>query len=173
MTWTPNSPVSWEATSKWDDKFIPQATQLTMLGLTELEISKVWGIELVTLHKWKNNKPGFYEALQMGRQQALGEVAQALFKSALGYEYEEDAVSSFEGQVTITRVRKYAKPNPWACAKILAIKDRANWSEVQRSETVHTNINIAKLDLSSMSAEELALFENIQKKQLTEHVGNS
>ena len=163
----------WETISKWDDKYLLQATQLTFLGLSEQQIANVWGIELVTLAKWKNNKPGLYEALQQGRIPYLGEVADALHKAAVGYEYEEDAITSYNGEVTVTRVKKYAKPNPWACAKILAIKDRANWSEVQRTESIHTNINIAKLDLSLMNPEQLALIESIQKKGLTENVGNS
>jgi hypothetical protein len=165
--------MGWEEHSKWDDKFIQQATQLAMLGHSDTEIAKVWGVELVTLAKWKNNKPGLYEALCMGRAQALGEVAQSLFKAALGYEYYEETAVAYQGDVQIVKLKKYAKPNPWACAKILTIRDRANWTDVQRTESIHTNINIAKLDLSSMSTEQIALLESIQKKQLTENVGNS
>jgi hypothetical protein len=164
--------MDWETTSKWDDRFIQQATQLAMLGLDDRQIAAVWGIELVTLGKWKNSKPGLYEALQQGRQQALGMVAQSLFKAAIGYEYDDVAVTSYQGEVTITPIKKYKGPNPWAAAKILAIKD-TSWREVQKSESVHTNINIAKLDLSAASVEELALIESIHKKQLTENVGNS
>ena len=165
--------MNWENTSKWDDKFMQQATQLAKLGLTDDQIASVWGVEHVTLDKWKNNKPGLYDALQQGRIQSLGEVADALFKSAVGYYYEEDAITSYQGEVTVTRVKKYAKPNTWAAAKILAIRDRLNWSEVQRTESIHTNINIAKLDLSSMSPEILQAIENEQKKQLTENAGNN
>jgi hypothetical protein len=100
-------------------------------------------------------------------------VAESLFKAAIGYVYEEDAITSYQGEVTVTRVKKYKGPNPWAAAKILSVKDRANWSEVQRTESVHTNINIAKLDLTAMTPEQLELLESIQKKQLTENVGHS
>ena len=165
--------MDWEERSKWDEKYLLQATQLTFLGLSEQQIADVWGITIGTLAKWKNSHPGFYEALNNGRIPYLGEVADAMHKAAVGYEYEEDAISNYQGQVIVTRIKKYAKPNPWAAAKILAIKDRTNWSEVQRSESIHTNINIAKLDLSSMNPEQLALLESIQKKQLVENVGNS
>jgi len=165
--------MGWEATAKWDDKFILQATQLALLGHSDVEIAKVWGISAECLGKWKNDKPGFYEALQQGRVPAQGEVAASLFKAALGYEYEEDAVTSYQGKVTITRVKKYKGPNPWACAKILAVKDRLNWSEVQRSESIHTNINIAKLDLTGMDPGILTAIENAHKKQLVENVGDS
>ena len=163
----------WETISKWDDKYLQQVKELAMLGLTDVQIATVWGITVDCLAKWKNNKPGFYEALQQGRIPSLGEVAASLFKAANGFEYEEDAITSYQGEVTVTRIKKYKAPNPWACAKILAIKDRTNWSEVQRSESIHTNINIAKLDLSSMTTEQISLLESIQKKQLTENVGNS
>lgn len=165
--------ADWEFISMWDDKFIQQATQLAMLGHSDPEIAKVWGVTLDCFAKWKNNKPGLYEALCQGRAEALGEVAASLFKAAIGFEYEEDAITSYQGEVTVTRVKKYKGPNPWACAKILAVKDRLNWSEVQRSESIHTNINIAKLDLSTMSPEILQAIENQQKKELTENAGNN
>ena len=164
--------TEWEVRSKWNDLYMLQATKLTFLGLSEQQIADLWGIALVTLAKWKNTKPGFYEALNNGKQGALSEVAISLYKAAVGYEYDDVAVTSYQGEVTITPIKKYKGPNPWAAAKILALKDPA-WREVQKTESIHTNINIAKLDLTAMSSEELALFESIQKKQLTEHVGNS
>jgi len=162
----------WEVRSKWDDKYMRQATQLTFLGLSEQAIADVWGVALVTLHKWKNIKPGFYEALQQGRIPYLAEVADAMHRAAVGYYYTEQTAVNYKGEVKIVDIQRYAKPNPWAAAKILAIKD-TSWREVQKSESIHTNINIAKLDLSSMNPEQLALLESIQKKQLTENVGNS
>jgi hypothetical protein len=164
--------AQWESRAKWDDKFIQQATQLTFLGLSEQQIADVWGIALVTLHKWKNNKPGFYEALQRGRIPYLAEVADAMHRAAVGYYYTEQTAVNYKGEVKIVDIQRYAKPNPWAAAKILALKD-PTWREVQKTESVHTNINIAKLDLSSMSTEQIALLESIQKKQLTDNVGNS
>jgi hypothetical protein len=165
--------LNWETTSKWNEVFMLQATQLAKLGLTDAQIAVVWGISLDTLDVWKNNKQGLYYALQQGRTIALGEVVEGLFRAAVGYEYEEDAITSYQGEITVTRVKKYKGPNPWAAAKILAVRDRSNWSEVQRTESIHTNINIAKLDLSTMSPEMLKAIENEQKKQLTENVGNS
>lgn len=164
-------PLDWETTSKWDDKFIQQAKELAFLGHSDAEIAKVWGIELVTLAKWKNIKPGFYESLNAGRHEALGQVAISMHKAAIGYYYDDVAVTSYLGVVTVTPIKKYKGPNPWACAKILAVKDRANWSEVQRSESIHTNINIAKVDFSMMNSEILQAIENQQKKELTEHAG--
>ena len=163
---------NWEERSKWDDKYMLQATRLTFLGLSEQAIADIWGIALVTLHKWKNNKPGFYEALQNGRIPYLAEVADAMRKAAVGYYYKEETAVNYKGEVKIVEVMKYAKPNPWAAAKILALKD-PSWREVQKTESIHTNINIAKLDLTSMNPEQLSLLESIQKKQLTENVGNS
>lgn len=165
--------MDWEVASKWKDVYLLQATQLTKLGLTDTQICKVWDISVETLNVWKNKHEGLYDALQKGKMQANGEVAEALFKAAIGYEYEEDAITSYQGEVTVTRVKKYKGPNPWACARILEIKDRPNWSVIQKSESIHTNINIAKFDVSSLTPEQLELLESIQKKQLTENVGNS
>jgi hypothetical protein len=165
--------MGWKETSKWDDKYIQQATQLAKLGLSDVQIATVWGVTPDCLTKWKNNKPGFYEALQQGRIMSLGEVAESIFKIANGFYYEEETAVGYQGKVEIVTLKKYAKPNAYACVKILAVKDKEHWSEVQRSESVHTNINIAKLDLTSMTPEQLALIESIHKTQLTENVGNS
>jgi hypothetical protein len=165
--------MSWELTAKWKPEYVEQGHQLAKLGLSDAQICKVWGISDSTIDHWKHSREGFFEALYSGRTIALGQVADSLFRAAVGYEYEEDAITAYKGEVVVTRVRKYKGPNPWAAAKILAIKDRLNWSEVQRSEHLTTNINIAKLDLTQLTPEQLKLLETIQTKQLTENAGHN
>jgi transposase len=160
--------MGWQVVAKWRDDFIQQVHKLAQLGLNDAEIAHVFDVDINTLSSWKNKYPEFYDQLEAGRQLKLAEVASATFKAAIGYEYEETvtAVSEKFG-TTITTYKKHRAPNMYAAKFILAARVRDKWTE--RSETVHTNINIAKLDLTQLSPEQLKLLETIQTKQLTEH----
>jgi len=160
--------MGWQVTAKWRDENIEIVHRLALLGQTDAEIAMVFGVEPVTLSTWKNKYPEFYEALEKGRQLKLAEVAAATFKSAIGYDYEETIYTESEkfGKTT-TVYKKHRAPNMYAAKFILAARARDKWTE--KSETIHTNINIAKLDLTQLSPEQLKLLESIQTKQLTEN----
>jgi len=164
--------MAWENVAKWRDEFVQQAHKLAKLGHTDEQIADVFCVSVDTLNSWKNTREGFYEALSNGRTLALGEVANAMFRSAIGFEYTESIEKiTAAGEIVTETYKKYAKPNPYAGKFILASRQRDKWTE--KSESVHTNINIAKLDFSSLSPAILQAIEAEQKKQLTEHAGNN
>jgi hypothetical protein len=164
--------MGWETTAKWRDEFVQQAHKLAKLGHTDEQIAEVFGVAISTLNDWKNDREGFYDALSSGRTLAIGEVANSMFKSAIGFEYEETIEEVMpDGKSKTVVYKKYAKPNPYAGKFILASRQRDKWSE--RSESIHTNINIAKLDISSLSPELLQVIEREQRKQLTENAGHN
>jgi transposase len=122
------------AKSKW-----PQVKDKLILvqkwardGLTEEQIAKNLGIGKNTMNNYKNEHEDFRAALKKGKEVAVTEVENALFKRALGYEYEEVKtymkVESDGKEVTYTeRTVKHEPPNVAACIIILKNKDKENW----------------------------------------------
>jgi hypothetical protein len=164
--------MAWETIAKWRDEFVQQAFNMAQLGLTDEQIAKVFNVAIDTLNGWKNEHEGFYESLANGRTLIVSQAAGAMFKSAIGFEYEETIETvQPDGKITTVTYKKYAKPNPYAGKFILSCRQRDIWSE--RSESIHTNINIAKLDISSLSPELLQVIEREQRKQLTENAGHN
>ncbi len=74
----------------------PRAHQLALLGLTDLEIAFQFGIDEVTINRWKTEYPEFRKALQEGKTPADGRVAASMFRRAIGY--DQPAVKIFMPQ---------------------------------------------------------------------------
>ena len=160
------------AHSAWDSDRPRQAYELCLLGQTDQQMADVMGISVKTIEYWKSTKPEFADACRRGKTSADARVAEALFRKAVGYTKEEEVVSVYKGEVTKTTIMKYYPPDAWACMKWLGLRQRENWTDVQRTETTQTNINVQKLDLSGIPTDELMLLRKIGLRQAINEPGN-
>ena len=94
-------------------------------GLTDEQIANNMGITAKTLYEWKNKYSEICDALKRGKEVIDIQVENALLKSALGYQYEEETATK-EGIVTLIKV---AHPN--TTAQIFWLKNRkpAEWRD--------------------------------------------
>jgi len=111
-------------------------------GLTDAEMMKLLGISHQSFYKYKDEYSEFADALKVGKSFADDLVEQALYKSALGYYYEEETVTN-KGEVV--SVRKYSKPSN--TAQIFWLKNRRKdvWrdkQDIEHSGTVDFEINL-------------------------------
>ena len=100
-------------------------------GLTNEQIAHNIGINPDTLYTWIKRFPDVSESLKRGKEVVDRQVENALFKSAIGYMYEEETVTN-AGDVVTTR--KYAKPN--TTAQIFWLKNRKPeaWRDKQEQD---------------------------------------
>lgn len=122
--------------SKW-----PQVQENLMLiekwtrdGLTEEQVSTNLGISVATLNVFKKKYPELAKVLKKGREIAITEIENALFKRALGFSYEETKISirQVDGRdVKFTeKTTKYQPPDVAACSLLLKNKAREyGWSD--------------------------------------------
>lgn len=89
------------------------------IGLTDEQIAKNCGIATGTLYEWKKKYPEIAEALKKGKAWADTEVENALFRRAIGYDYDEVTT---ENGVETKRVRKHVVPD--VTAQIYWLKNR-------------------------------------------------
>jgi hypothetical protein len=149
---------------KWNDRYFDLVYRLAMLGATERVMAMSCGVSVATIAKWKRENPEFNLAIMKGTTEEDMNLVEVLHRAAKGYEREEEVVTNYKGEITVTKVKKYYKPDTWALLKILALKERAMWSETQRID-ITNNINITKLDLSGYTTEELAMIDKLALKQ--------
>lgn len=116
-------------------------------GLTDEQIAHNIGIRRETLYDWIKKHPNISNALKKGKEVADFEVENAMFKSALGYEFEEVKTyieDSGNGQKKrIEKTKKHVAPN--VTAQIFWLKNRksAEWRDKQNIE--HSgNIDVGK-----------------------------
>ena len=116
-------------------------------GLTDEQIAHNIGIRRETLYDWINKHPNISNALKKGKEVADFEVENAMFKSALGYEFEEVKTyiedSGNGKKKRIEKTKKHIAPN--VTAQIFWLKNRksAEWRDKQNVE--HSgNIDVGK-----------------------------
>lgn len=151
-------------------ELLEEVKRLAMLGISEEDMAFALGITYGKFQTWKKNEH-FARYLHDGKTHADAKVAEAFYKRAIGYEYDEVWEGEEKGMPFIKRMKKHMPPDPWTCARWLTVKRRNDWSEIQRTEIINTNINVARLDLSGISDEELMLLKSIQQKQLGNAAG--
>ena len=97
-------------------------------GLSHEQIARNLGVAESTFYEYKKQYPELSEALKRGAEDAILEVENALFKSACGFYYDEEALTK-SGQVV--EVTKYSKPNVSAITFFLKNKRPEQWKEKQ------------------------------------------
>lgn len=108
-------------------------------GLIDEQIAKNMGVAYSTFKEWKKKYSDFSDALKQGKEVVDRQVENALFKNAVGFMYEEEAVTNAGEVVT---VKKYSKPN--ITAQIFWLKNRKmkEWRDKQEVEQINHNIEI-------------------------------
>ncbi len=90
------------------------------LGATNKEIADVLGVNVSTLHRWKNEHSDLNEALRTGARQLVLEIKASLLKQALGYKETESKIIRKNGVIVHQEVvEHYYPPNERACAMLL------------------------------------------------------
>ena len=152
--------------SKWNEDRANQGYQLALLGLTDRQIADVMEVDVTTLEYWKRNKPGFFERLQAGKEEADMKVVNAFYQNCLDRWVEIEEVHIYKGSPIKVKVRKFIQGDKWAQNKWLSLRQPGKWSETHKIELTQTNININKFDFSGLSEQELLTLKKAGLKQI-------
>lgn len=122
--------------------YLPSQEQLVRLiamnGASDAEIEMVYGLGAGQLAAWRKHYPGLDKALKNGRTAADGEVLFSMYKTAVGYNYEEEqAVGGKEP--TVLKVQRYYPGQFLAQKHWLASRKREEWPARETLE--HTGKN--------------------------------
>lgn len=94
-------------------------------GYSDIQIAKNIGVSRQQFYVWQKEYPDILDALKKGRQPVVVALEDALYKSGLGYEYEEtvEEITEVDGEQRkhIKRIKKHAPPN--VIALIFALKN--------------------------------------------------
>lgn len=123
--------------SDYDPKKSPiMAREMAILGATDGELAKGFGVSVRTIYHWKETYPEFLQALKDGKKDADERVEESLFKRATGYSHPDTHVSTFEGNVVMTPIVKHYPPD--ATSMIFWLKNRRPKEWRDRIEQSHT-----------------------------------
>lgn len=115
--------------SLYEPRFAEVVENLTLLGATDLEISRVIGIEQGTFIDWKNRHPDLAAAHERGKMQADGNVANRLYQRAMGYKHTVQKIVTVDGKPTIMEIEEKLPPEVVACIFWLKNRQREKWRD--------------------------------------------
>lgn len=94
-------------------------------GYSDIQIAQNIGITKSTFYEWSNKFTEFSDAIKKGRQPFIVDLEDALYRSGLGYDYEEKIEEIYEEDGVqrkhIRKVKRHAPPN--VTALIFALKN--------------------------------------------------
>lgn len=156
---------------EWSPDKPEMAYKLALFGLTDTEIAEALLISMTQFERWRAIHSEFDYFLRKGRVHAMANVAHSLYRSATGFEHEEEVASKHkDGTVEVVKVKKYYPPNPWAAVKLLALRSPEKWAEnpktVENKQLNIYNITNNNLDCSDFSVDEMRLLKKIGIKGL-------
>ena len=115
--------------TKFKEEYTAIARNLGLLGLTDVELARAFGVVESTIYCWKQQHPQFSEALQASKDIADGAVAAKLFHRATGYSHPEVDVRVVNGQIVQTPLVKHYPPDTVAAIFWLKNRQRALWRD--------------------------------------------
>ena len=123
-----------------------QVYNMALLGLTDAEMAETIGVSVKTFENWRKDHKAFLLSLKRGKMIADGQVANNLFKRAIGYSYDEvqfekvGTADNLEGGEIKTDIYKkkvtVKEVVPDVTAQIFWLKNRQPhlWREKQLTE---------------------------------------
>ncbi len=136
--------------TKYKYEYNEQVTKLCRLGATDKEIADFFNICEATVNNWKKAEPQFLESIKKGKIEADMNVAESLYKRAMGYEYEETKVSNNDTVITTKQVI----PDTAAIMAWLNNRRPESFRSKQYVESENVNHNLND-DVSGKTEEEL------------------
>ena len=113
--------------TKYRPEMCAQATKLCRLGLTDEELAKFFEVSRITIMTWKTRHPDFAEALMAGKVVADAEVAESLYRRALGYSHEAVKIFVHNGEPVIVPYTEHYPPDTTAALAWLNNRRRTDW----------------------------------------------
>lgn len=141
--------------SEYDLEYHPEmAFRLCSLGLTDEQLSIVFGISHDTIHEWKGKHPEFANELSRGKMIADAEVAHSLFQRATGYdqiEYSLVEVQVDEKTTDFKQVKTIRHIPADVSAAELWLRNRTNFFNRRKREI--TSVELADSELSNVAGD--------------------
>jgi hypothetical protein len=117
--------------AKFDRTICKRAKLLCLLGATDAQMAKIFGVADSTWSDWKVKHPELAQALHDGKYEADAKVAVSLYQRATGYRHIDFKMFLHEGRVITKRFVKHYPPDTMAAMYWLNNRQRLNWAQRQ------------------------------------------
>lgn len=153
------------AEKPYREEYAEQARKMCQyLGATNEQLWEFFGISKKHFYDWTRENPEFKEAIDLGKLMADAEVAEALYKSAVGYSHPDVDIKVVDGCIVETPIIKHYPPNPTSIIFWLANRQKSLWRRKPTEES-HADVDraIKELDRAKKELEVEAMKKGSQE----------
>lgn len=125
--------------STYKPEYAEQARKLCLLGATDKDLADFFGCNEATINNWKTRHPDFLESIKKGKDIADGEVADRLYRRAMGYSHEDEDIRTISigdgmSEIIKTPTVKHYPPDTAAAIFWLKNRQKGKWRDKQEVE---------------------------------------
>ncbi len=115
--------------SEYKPEYVEQVFKLALLGATDEEMASIFGVVIQTLYNWDEAHPEFMESRARGKDAADANVADRLYKRALGYSHDAVKIMQYEGEPVIVPYTEHYPPDTQAASWWLKNRHPEKWKD--------------------------------------------
>lgn len=120
--------------TKYKPEYNVQAYKCCLLGATNDDLAMFFDVNVDSIKEWMKHYPTFSAAIKEGRKSADNNVAQSLYRRAIGYSHKEDVIMQYQGSPVIVPTTKKYPPDVTAAIFWLKNRQPAKWRDKQDVE---------------------------------------
>lgn len=120
--------------STYKPEYAEQARKLCLLGATDKELADFFDVAESTINKWKTDFPEFSESIKSGKDIADGDVADRLYRRAMGYSHKAVKIFNDQGAPLEVEYTEHYPPDTTACIFWLKNRQKGKWRDKQEVE---------------------------------------
>lgn len=120
--------------STYKPEYAEQARKLCLLGATDKELADFFDVAESTINKWKTDYPEFSESIKSGKDIADGDVADRLYRRAMGYSHKAVKIFNDQGVPLEVEYTEHYPPDTTACIFWLKNRQKGKWRDKQEVE---------------------------------------
>lgn len=120
--------------STYKPEYAEQARKLCLLGATDKELANFFCVAESTINKWKTDYPEFSESIKSGKDIADGDVADRLYRRAMGYSHKAVKIFNDQGAPLEVEYTEHYPPDTTACIFWLKNRQKGKWRDKQEVE---------------------------------------
>lgn len=144
-------------------EYCEQANKLCKLGATDVEMADFFGVCERTINHWKHVHPEFLQSIKKGKLQADANVAEALYRRAVGYSHPDTHVSVWQGEVILTELTKHYPPDTGAAFIWLKNRRPDQWRDKVQ---IDADISVKRMDSAYLEEKFVTRMRDAHERQL-------
>lgn len=132
--------------SLYKPEYAKQAFKLALLGATDREMAEFFQVTERTFNAWKKAHEELVHSLKKGKASADANVADRLYRRALGYEHKEEKIFNEAGVALRVPTKKHYPPDPVSAIFWLKNRQPEKWREKQFNDINISNLTEKQID---------------------------